>query len=96
MVAWGFYIGDTMTRFRLIKAIMEETGYDKETVSNVIESLEYKILDTIAMEDQLDFVFGSIYGTTKPSHKITGYVSMLPEKKRRVVQAVIDSLSAFD
>ena len=63
-----------MTRFRLIKAIMEETGYDKETVSNVIESLEYKILDTIAMEDQLDFVFGSIYVTTKPSHKITGYV----------------------
>ena len=51
MVAWGFYMGDTMTRFRLIKAIMEETGYDKETVSNVIESLEYKILDTIAMED---------------------------------------------
>ena len=72
-----------MTRFRLIKAIMEETGYDKETVSNVIESLEYKILDTIAMEDQLDFVFGSIYGITKPSHKITGYVSMLPEIRKQ-------------
>ncbi len=72
-----------MTRFRLIKAIMEETGYDKETVANVIESLEYKILDTIAMEDQLDFVFGSIYGTTKPSHKITGYVSVLPEIQKQ-------------
>jgi hypothetical protein len=28
-------------------------------------------------------VFGSIYGTTKPSHKITGYVSMLPEIRKQ-------------
>ena len=72
-----------MTRYKLVKAIMDETGYDKETVENVIESLEYKVMDAIATEDQIDFVFGSIYGMTKPSHKITGYVSMLPEIQKQ-------------
>lgn len=62
---------------------MEETGYDKETVSNVVESLEYKVLDTIALEDSVSFVFGTIYGVTKPSRKITGFVSVLPESQEQ-------------
>ena len=37
-----------MTRNQLVKSIVEETGYDKEMVANVLESFEYKVMDAIA------------------------------------------------
>ena len=64
-----------MTRNQLVKSIVEETGYDKEMVANVLESFEYKVMDAIATEDTLQFAFGKFWGETKDPYKITGFYS---------------------
>lgn len=68
-----------MTRNQLVKSIVEETGYDKELVANVIESLEYKVLDAIAVEDEVQFAFGKFWGDTKDPQKITGFYTRFKE-----------------
>lgn len=62
-----------MTRNQLVKSIVEETGYDKDMVANVIESFEYKVMDAIATEDTLQFAFGKFWGETKDPYRVTGY-----------------------
>lgn len=62
-----------MTRNKLVKIIAEETGYEKEEVANILESFEYKILDCIATEENLQFAFGTFSGITKDPKKITGF-----------------------
>lgn len=64
-----------MTRNQLVKSIVEETGYEKDMVANVIESFEYKVMDAIATEDSLQFAFGKFWGETKDPYKITGFYS---------------------
>lgn len=64
-----------MTRNQLVKSIVEETGYDKELVANVIESMEYKVLDAIAIEDEVQFAFGKFWGETKDPYRVTGFYS---------------------
>lgn len=62
-----------MTRNQLVKSIVEETGYDKEMVANILESFEYKVMDAIATEDTLQFAFGKFWGETKDPYRITGF-----------------------
>lgn len=67
----------------LYKNIAQETGVDKKDVVKVVKALEEQIMDVIASEDELSFLFGTIRGITKPPWRITGYYRVLSKPTKR-------------